>query len=225
MTLQEAMAALEAKGTAQNRKVYLRHGIHEPLHGVSFANMKLLAKAIRRDHALAQQLWATRNHDARVLASMIADPGQATARQLDAWARDLDNYVIADAFSQFVARTRFRQEKADQWTRSDKEWIGRTGWNLVSRQAMDEPDLLDRYFEQRLSALEAGIHAAPNYMRHSMNSAVIAIGLRNARLRKLALAVAKRIGKVVVDHGQTSCKTPDAGDYIRRSAKRAGATA
>ena len=32
-----------------------------------------------------------------------------------------------------------------------------------------------------------------------------------------ALAAAKRIGTVEVDHGETGCQTPDAGPYIRKT--------
>ena len=53
-----------------------------------------------------------------------------------------------------------------------------------------------------------------------MNSAPIAIGIRNAELERKALASAKRIGKVAVDHGETNCKTPHAADYIRKVVKR-----
>ena len=46
--------------------------------------------------------------------------------------------------------------------------------------------------------------------------ALITIGGRNAALRKVATAAAKRIGKVDVDYGDTACKTPDAGPYIAK---------
>ena len=51
----------------------------------------------------------------------------------------------------------------------------------------------------------------------AMNNALIAIGIRNARLEKLAIAAARRIGKVEVDHGETSCKTNDAEAYIKKT--------
>jgi len=63
-------------GTAQNRKVYARHGVGEDMYGVSYSNLGKLRKSIKRHHALAEQLWATGNHDARVLATMIADPAE-----------------------------------------------------------------------------------------------------------------------------------------------------
>ena len=52
-----------------------------------------------------------------------------------------------------------------------------------------------------------------------MNNALIAIGRRNAQLQKQALAAAKRIGKLEIDHGDTACKTPDAATYILKKRK------
>lgn len=75
----------------------------------------------------------------------------------------------------------------------------------------------DSVFEKRLAEIERTIHTAPNAERYIMNQTVIAIGCRNAALRKAALAAAKRIGEVEVDHGDTACKTPDAAEYIEKS--------
>ena len=75
----------------------------------------------------------------------------------------------------------------------------------------------DTVFDQRLAEIERTIHAAPNAEREVMNMTVIVIGCRNAALRKAALAAAKRIGKVEVNHGDTACKTPDAADYIEKT--------
>ena len=52
-----------------------------------------------------------------------------------------------------------------------------------------------------------------------MNSALIAIGIRNEDLERKAIEMAREIGKVQVDHGATSCKTPDAEPYIKRREK------
>ncbi len=56
MDFDQTMKELEAAGTAQNRKVYARHGASENMFGVSFANQEKLRKQIKTDHALADQL-------------------------------------------------------------------------------------------------------------------------------------------------------------------------
>jgi 3-methyladenine DNA glycosylase AlkD len=92
MDLATAMRRLEAAGTEQNRKVYPRHGIGPPLFGVSYAELGKLRKETGVADGLARELWATGNHDARILATMVADPAALSARDADAWLRDVDNY-------------------------------------------------------------------------------------------------------------------------------------
>ncbi|MYI56902.1 MAG: DNA alkylation repair protein [Acidimicrobiia bacterium] len=210
------LAELEALGTAQNRKVYARHGVNEPMFGVSFAHLRKLGKKLRPDHDLAQALWASGNHDARVLALAVADPAQTGRSEIEAWAGDLGNYVLIDEMAAFVARTPFLEGCAEDWTDDGSEWMASAGWTLVAQQALAGDGLGDEYFEMRLASIEAGIATAANRVRHCMNGALIAIGGRNESLRQSATATARRIGPVVVDHGETSCKTPEAVAYIDR---------
>ena len=220
MTHNEVIKQLKAFGTEQNRKVYKRHGVVGDLYGVSYANLGKLKKTIKVDHEMAEKLWATGNHDARVLATMIADPAKASDRLLNAWAKDLSNYVLTDAFSGFVMRTSFVRKKMEQWTHSKKEWAGRMGWQLLAYLAMKDTELTDEFFESHLETIERDIHSGKNRVKDAMNSALIAIGIRNNKLKKKALSAAKRIGKIEVDHGETGCKTPDAAEYIRKASER-----
>lgn len=223
MILSEVMQQLEARGTEQNRKVYPRHGVREPMFGVSYADLGAMAKQIRQDHSLALALWETGNHDARVLATMIADPVQVDGGLLDRWRASLDNYVLTDALSKLAARASLPLDTLDAWCASDHEWTASLGWNLVGQQAMNDSLLGDDYFATRLATIEREIHNRVNRVRHTMNGALIAIGMRNENLKALALAAAQRIGPVMVDHGETGCRTPDAAEYIQRAAARAAA--
>ena len=85
---------------------------------------------------------------------------------------------------------------------------------------MKDPELPDGYFENYLARIEKDLHGSQNRVRHEMNNALIAIGIRNPELEKKAIAMAARIGKVEVDHGETGCKTPDAAAYIRKTLER-----
>jgi 3-methyladenine DNA glycosylase AlkD len=221
MTIEQVLDELKSLGTEQNRRIYKRHGVGENMYGVSYANLSKLRKKVKIDHELAEQLWTTGNHEARLLATMIADPARANDRLLEAWAKDLDNYVITDAFSRFAAETTLAQKKMEKWTKSKKEWIGAAGWNLAAFLAMRDSKFPDEYFESYLPAIEREIHSSKNRVRYSMNSALIAIGTRSLKLQSKALVIAKRIGAVEVDHGETGCKTPDAAEYIERIARRA----
>ncbi len=220
MQLEQAMQALEQAGTAQTCKTYRRHGVQDPMFGVLTSSMDKLSKQIKVDHALAQELWATGNHDARILATRIADPKQADSAQLDQWVNELDNYVISDALASYVARTPLIREKIAAWTPVSAEWVGATGWTIVADLAMRDKQLTDEEFRPYLATIEREIHSRANRVRYSMNNALIAIGLRSPDLQAEAIAAAERIGLVEVDHGETNCKTPDAVPYIRKAAAR-----
>ncbi len=217
MTLKQTLAALKAAGTAQTRKIYGNHGVRSEMYGVSYAELGKLKKRIKQDHDLALGLWVGGNHDARVLACMVADVDAFTSRELDAMARELDDYVLTDAFSSMVARGKHRLRKAEACSKRKGEWVGAAGWNLVASQANHDDTLTDAWCRAKLKEIETGIAGAPNRVRHSMNQALICIGVRNPKLEKSALAAARRIGEVVVDHGRTSCSTPDAAAYIAKT--------
>ena len=71
MNKTQALQKLKSLGTAQNRKIYARHGAGEAMFGVSYADLGKTKKEIKTDHPLAESLWASGNHDARVLATMV----------------------------------------------------------------------------------------------------------------------------------------------------------
>ncbi len=47
MTADQVHAELAAAGTAQNRKIYARHGVEGVMYGVSFAHLGKLQKKIK----------------------------------------------------------------------------------------------------------------------------------------------------------------------------------
>jgi 3-methyladenine DNA glycosylase AlkD len=210
----EVLTELEELGTAQNRKVYGRHGVTGELYGVSYAHLERLEKRYRGEHELALELWESGIHDARILASQIADAEALTAKVLDAWLRAVDNHVLGDAVAQAAARSPKGPRCAKRWRARKGEWAAATGWNLYGRLV---PELDSSEHQETLVEIEERIRESPNRVRHAMNGALIAIGSEGDTLQRAAIAVAKRIGVVEVDHGETGCKTPSAIPYIKKT--------
>lgn len=220
MSCQEVLQELESLGTEQTRKIYRKHGVNREMYGVSFAHLEKIRKRIKKDHALARELWETGNHDARVLATMIADPKAMSSEELDAWAESLRSYPETDAFAKVAAGSPLVREKIEEWTGADAEWVESAGWVLLSLLAARDRGLPASYYEGHLDVIEKDIHNRKNRVRYEMNGALIAMGGYDERLTGRALAAAAKIGKVEVDHGDTGCKTPDAAGYIRKMLER-----
>ena len=211
------MTQLEAAGTAQNRKVYARHGAAEPMFGVSYAELGKIAKPLKTDHALAVELWDSGNHDARVLALRVADPAAVDESLAGRWLRDVDNYILAEGLGGLCAQSPHARALSDAWRDSPAEWTASTGWFIVTCTVEDPSVWSVDELRSILSQIEAEIGERPNRVRHEMNGALIVIALRGADLRREVLAAAARIGPVKVDHGQTGCKTPEVAPYVERT--------
>jgi 3-methyladenine DNA glycosylase AlkD len=220
MDYNTVMKELKNMGTEQNRKIYKRHGAGDNLFGVSFANLNKLKKAIKVDHKLAQELWETGNSDARTLALMIADPKLLTPTVANTWLKDISYYLLADMLSALVARASFARTKMEQWMKDKKEFARQCGYDILAVGLKNGLDISDDDCKKYLKKIESEIHSSPNRARHAMNNAVMAIGIFRPSLTRTAIATAKRIGKVEVDHGETSCKTPDAVGYIEKAVAR-----
>ncbi len=219
MNLDQTMAALERAGSEQARKLYARHGAKEPMFGVGYAALYALQKQIGVDQELAERLWDTGNHDARVLATLVADGSAITAAKLNRWRRAADHRFLAMAFAAFAARSRVGLECALQWIDGAGEFEQAAGWATLAGLATSRA-VGDGTFAVLLPRLQRVMHELPNYARSAANNCVIAIGSRPA-LTAAAMAVAKGVGRVEVDHGDSNCKTPVATEYIVKMAKRA----
>ena len=220
MTFAVAMAELKKMGTAQNVKVYKRHGAGDNLFGVSFANLYKLQKKIGVNHPLAIELWKSGNSDARTLATMVADPAQLTPSLADQWLADIRYYGLADLLSGLVAKSPIAAQKRKEWMESPEEFARQVGYDLFGYALKNGDGIPDADCRRILKTIEAQIRRSANRARHAMNSALIAIGIYRPALRAEAIAAARRIGKVEVDHRETSCKTPDAVSYIQKALAR-----
>lgn len=220
MTYKQVMTELKKSGTAQNRKIYANHGASEPMFGVSCNDLGKLKKKIKVDHNLAIQLWDSGNVDAQVLATMIADPDQLKSNVVESWIKDVTYYLLSDSIAALVAQSPMAWKKMEKWTKSNQEFVQQSGYSILTVLLRDGYEMNKTEGNRILKTIEKEIHDAPNRARHSMNTAIMAIGIYMPSLTKDAIATAKKIGKVKVDHGPTACKTPDAVSYIEKALKR-----
>jgi len=209
---------LEALGKPTHAATYARHGITGRVLGVPYADLYKLQKRIGVDSKLAEQLWSTGVHDARTLAIFISDPATIKAATLDTWAKTVDNQLTLDAVAGLAAKTPAATARMKKWMAAKNEWVAATGWHVLSALcgAPEHGGLKDSDLASFVATIEKSIHGERNRTKHSMNGALIALGTCGPALEKKALAAAKRIGKVDIDHGDTSCKTPDALTYIKK---------
>jgi 3-methyladenine DNA glycosylase AlkD len=219
-TVESVLATLRAGGKATSIATYRRHGIAMETFGTSYAVIRPLVKKLGIDHALARKLWATDIYDACIVALGIADPAKLTTKEIDGWLARWPNYAISAALASLAARSPSAATWAKAWIDADAEYTSVAGWETLGRLAL-AGRLPATDARALLARIEKQIHRAKNYTRYSMNNAMIAIGGSMPALTATALATARKIGTVDVDHGDTQCATPDATAYIGKMVARA----
>lgn len=213
MNVDEVMTELARLGTAQTKKVLMRHGMPESGFGVKVGDLKTLVKRIRRDHDLALALYDTGNSDAMYLASLIVDDERMTKKDLKRWADKASWQMISEyAVAWAAAESRFGWELGLEWIDSKKSKVAASGWSTLSGVVALRPDdELDLpALERLLARVKQQIGSAPDRLPYVMNGFVISVGSYVAPLFDAALTTARGLGKVEVDMGETDCKVPDA---------------
>lgn len=218
-SVSEVMAELKKKGSEQTRKTFARHGAPDDMYGVKVADLKVIAKKIKGNQDLALDLYDTGHCDAQYLAGIVADGSKMNKKQLELWAKKSSWHMVSEYTVPWVATESDKgRDLAMKWINSKNESIASTGWctyaGILTVTPDEELDLEE--VKELLQRVVKQIDKAPNRVRYTMNSFVIAVGSYCKPLLKEAKEAAKKIGVVSVNMGDTACKVPLATEYINK---------
>src|SRR5215472_2543077 len=188
---------LRRLGTRENVEGMARFGIRAAdVFGVAKPILDQMAKRIGKNHELGLALWATGNHDAKILAGMICEPKKVTPAQMENWVRDFDNWDTCDGtcchLFVFAAPA---WAKAVDWTHRKEEFEKRAGFALAAYLAYRDKTAADRRFLEFLKFIEREADDERNFVRKAVNWALRNIGKRNVRLNAAAIAAGERLRK------------------------------
>lgn len=189
------LAELRALGRADNRAGMARLGIKtDNAFGVSIPKLRAVAKRLGVDHSLALALWATGQHEARLLACFVDDPRAVTEGQMEAWSLGFDSWDVCDqATTSLFDRTEHAWSKAAEWAQRDEPWVKRGGFALIAGLAVHDTRAADRAFSRLLPVIERGAFDERNFVKKSVSWALRNIGKRNLPLNAEAVARAEKI--------------------------------
>ena len=172
-------------------------GVHVPkAHGISVPVLHKFAKHIGKDHWLAQQLWTTGIHEARILATLIGEPEKVTAAEMERWVRDFDSWDVVDAACCYLyAHAKPAWKKTAAWSRRREEFEKRASFSLVAYLSYKDESAPDTRFVRFLRVIEREAHDERNFVKKAVNWALRNIGKRNVRLNREAIRAAERIRK------------------------------
>lgn len=203
MTSKEIIKELKLLRNEKNIAGMARFGISgKNVLGINIPVLRKMAKEIKKArgddaHKIAQELWQSGIHEAKILASMIDDPKKVTAKQMDDWIKDFDSWDVCDQVCMnLFDLTDIAFKKATEWSKRKPEFEKRAGFALMAVLAWHDKAASDQKIAKFLPIIQRESQDERNYVRKAVNWALRQIGKRNPVLKKQAIATAKEILKI-----------------------------
>ena len=198
MSVKEVLAQLKSLGNDARRKHNAKvgpDGIAAPENqfGVPMGDIRTIAKKIKSDHELGLALWDTGNMEAQLLATLIIKPKSLSAEEVDRLTRSTTCGQVAEWLNSYVvAQHPEKDALRDKWMKDKDRWAARAGWHLTASRLSKDADGLD--LPALLDRIEKEMPKAKPEVRWTMNNTLAAIGIKDAKLRKRAIAIGEKIG-------------------------------
>jgi 3-methyladenine DNA glycosylase AlkD len=196
--ISEILSELKSLSNPEAVAGMARFGINpNNTYGVSIPNLRRMAKEIGKDHLLAQQLWASGIHEARILASMVDKPDMVTEDQMESWVKDFDSWDVCDGCCMnLFEKTESAYRKCVEWSSREEEFVKRAGFVLMARLAVSDKKAEDKQFINFLPIIKREATDNRNFVKKAVNWALRQIGKRNINLNQIAIKTAKDIQKI-----------------------------
>ena len=194
----QVLRRLEALADPVHRASQARFGINTARsYGISIPALQALAKELKRDHALAQELWTSGIHEGRILASLVDDPRQVTEEQMERWAADFDSWDLCDGgCGNLFDKTPYAYTKAAEWSAREQEFVKRAGFSLMATLVVHDKRGRDEAFLAFLPLIQQEATDERNFVCKAVNWALRQIGKRNVALNAAAIATAQEVQRL-----------------------------
>ena len=198
MAVDQILAKLESLGVEEDRAGMARFGINvENAYGIRIPVLRKMAKEIGANHELAQALWETEMHEARILASMIDDPKRVCEEQMEAWVRDFNSWDLCDQVcGNLFDKTESAFDKAVEWAGREEEYVKRAGFAIIAWAAFHVKTTPNSVFEGYFPIIVREATDERNFVKKAVNWALRNIGKRNLSLNAKAIEVAREIEQI-----------------------------
>ena len=186
---------LQAAGTDRKRASAARVGIPmDKAYGVSVGIVRAMAKGLKGRHALAEPLWATGVHEARLLAIFVADPNAMRRTDVERWLRDVISWDLCDHLcSDIVSRRADAAALIRRWITSRTLYVKRAAFAAIAELAVHDKTVDDSLLADFTELIVEHARDPRPHARQAASWALRSIGKRDAANHDRALAAAAEL--------------------------------
>ncbi len=212
MTKDEILTVLCKLGNEKRKQMYIKNGAGENTYGVLLGELRKLGNQLGTNHELALELWYSGNTEAQWTACMMFDAKKLTLEEVRNMVSQLTYSDIIDKFvGEVVCKLKNADILEEEWTASDKDNLGRAGWNLIVRK-VTEGKLTNDVLDKLIKTIEAELKTASKGKQWAMNHALCEIGIRYPQFTERCINIGESLGvyrDLKVPKGCTSAYAPN----------------
>ena len=225
----QALASLDVEKTAQRRGIPT-----SALLGVATAELRKAAKRIGPNEALAEELWTSTFHEARVIAVLIFPSSAVSEGQLDRWLDTINSWDLCDQFAKHLAS---KVPEVDglilRWAVQQSLYTRRAALAVIANVCMRTAELNDATIERFVSIIENTSIDDRRHVKQACCWALRELGKINDSAHERAIHVALEliesadkssawVGRCAYKELETLVKVPERRRLLPRKSKSAG---
>jgi 3-methyladenine DNA glycosylase AlkD len=156
--------------------------------GVKLPIIRSIAKTAERSTPLANELWQSPYHDARLLATLIANPKDFELQNAIDWIHAFDSWDICDqCCTNLIRHLPYCHELILQYHNAQEEYVKRFAFAQIAVCATHWKKVPDDYFFQFFPIIIKQSSDNRNFVKKAVNWALRQMGKRSKTLHQHAM--------------------------------------
>jgi len=192
--------------------------------GTKMGDIKKVGGEIKKDHALAMELWSTGDFQARLLATLIFDKKLLTQAIIDQLAADLTTHELAERnnISEWLLANQLLKDAkltalVESWEKNPSPTLRRLFWYHQARlrwtgQALKKPPANSAAL---VATLEKSMAREVPEVQWTMNFCACWIALHEDALRPRCLKLGEKLGLYKDDMVSRNCTPAYLPEFLR----------
>lgn len=197
MTYEEILAQLQEMASSDYKENIIRLGIpEESCLGVATADLRKLARTLKKKSELAYALWDSKIHEAKLLAVLIMDPKQLHLHDIETMMASVISWDLCDHICKNLAyKMKDYEELIEDWCNEERTYFKRAAYTLIATAMIHDKTICEERIHQYLRMIYDNSKDDRLHVKKAILWALREIGKKDEIMQERALACSYHLQK------------------------------
>ncbi|RGY98904.1 DNA alkylation repair protein [Clostridium sp. AM58-1XD] len=192
MTTDEIVKTLKSLASEKYKANVVRMGIPEEFSiGVPTADVRKLAKQLKKSNDLAFDLWNTGYHEARILAVLLFDKKEIGASDIERLISDVQSWDLCDHLCKnLIIKRNDYENYIVEWAASSQTYKKRAAFTLIAADVIHNKKISEGTLDEYLKLIYENSSDEHEHIKKAVSWALREIGKKDFKYNEKALLLA-----------------------------------